>query len=347
MRAHRLLDAAMVAVLLASACNKKEAAKAQAPAAARQEPASEKSTDRPSASVAAHEGFFLPGSHDLDACAVLTPADLQPVFGKSIAKSTSAVAGMSLCSYEREGAPDVGVTLFTTAGLHQPARDQFAKMTKGVPKETLTEIAGAGDGAVFIQMTSMLWVHKKDVIVQVLAEKPESGPALTEPLARKLAAIVGAKLAQLPVGAGLEQKVPPVANAAAKGAFDVCGLVTEAEAAAIFGGSVRGSSVRGIGAQDLASCFYVDKTTGTQLLGVIAWTPDALRKAGQGTAAQMFTGMVGSPIFRGQKVAGLGDEAAHSDEMLLVRAKNSLLQLSSRQPEAKLKAFAKIAISRL
>ena len=346
-----VLAVLLAAVLLALACSKQQTAKpsAQAQAQPAPEPVADKATYRPSKAVETHAGFYMPGTQDLDACAVLTPGDLQPVLGTSIAKGASAVAGMSMCAYERQGGPDIGVMILTTAALRASAAEHFAKQVKSLPKEALTELPGAGDGAVFIAAASMMMVHKGDVIVQLTVNKPgEQGEGLTGDQARKLATIVAGKLAQLPAGAGQVQKAAPVANAAGQGSFDICGLVTDDEAGAIFGDTVRGAAVRGRdGTKSTDVCIYEDKRSGNDLVGLMAWTPSALKKAGHGTATQFFSDLVGSPIFGGQKTQGLGDEAARNKDMLVVRSKDSVLQIMSRAPEEKLKAFAKKALSRL
>ncbi len=328
----------MLTLLLASACNKKTSASTETS----QPPATEPAAEKP-AEPAPTYGITIAGSNDLDPCGIVTPADLQPVLGKTTRAEANAVNGISTCGLERgEGAANLLATVNTTAGVRRngigtTARDAFKRMTE-MPTVKPINLSGVADEAAFVTELRTVLVLKGDVEFELATAGDPELRGLTLEDARKLAPIIAKKLAALPPGSGQ----PGQSAGSSGGAIDPCSLVSDADASAITGRHVRGQSVR-LG--PVPSCSYDEDSV--DVLSVIVWTADALRKQSNSTPQQYLVSMKTSPG-KSEKVSGLGDDAVLKDGAgLFVLAKNVVLNVHSQLPLEKQKLFVAKALPKL
>ena len=349
----RVRQACLVAFVVVAglACNKQEAAQAAAPPPAQDNPAAAAApSEKPRSS-----GLTIPGTNDLDPCAVVTAEDLQPVLGKVTRKDQAAMGmgEMSMCAYQRDGG-DVMTTIVTSASLAAMKRKKniqefFPTLFKQYPKEAVEKVEGAGDEAVTIPLMAGAIVRKGDVIYSLLVMPREDKPSgVTPAKCGQMAHIIAGKLAALPTGTGAAKATARPTASATHTTVDVCGLVSDEEASVILGEPIKGKVIRGRMANGPFDACEYDNKYALEAISLIALT-----KASFTDKSLKFEDYVKSfsdnPLLKGgfQKVDGLGDEAVIGKSDSFVRSKDVVLQIKSDRPPEKLKLFVKKALERL
>jgi hypothetical protein len=344
--------ARLLLALTLAGCAKAESAAPSEQAAAESQPTQPAGATGAEKAELASSGIYIKGTTDLDGCAILTSADLAPLFGAVKREVATAIGGMTLCRFERDDGRSLSVTVHTTAELSKKGVKSTAEYYDNMAKPMLrqgAEEVPAGDGALIIPGASMMLVRKGDVLLEfAVITSGDDSARLTAEQGRKLAPVIAAKLAALPADAGLpKEAVRPTASATHTN-VDVCGLVSDAEASAIFGGKARGTKVAGRSTEhETDGCIY-QGDNGSQLLTVIAYTSTSLTQMKMKTPDDYFQQLTQGPLAGAtEKVEGIGDGAVHTRMGFVVKSKDVVLHITSNEPKEKLTAYAKKALERL